>query len=148
MEEDTSAPPKPSFRKRCCSWGLGWKTLLWLAITTVYVLFGGLIFTLAERPNEIDTVSAAVAQREELSELLQEGTEAITALVMTTNDTMMAEEARELIERVVNLSATLALASQEMQAERSPLWTYSPSVFFSTTVITTIGKEHAGTMEQ
>lgn len=111
----------------------------------VYVLFGGLIFTLAERPNEIDTVSAAVAQREELSQLLQESTEAVNAaLVMTANDTMTAREARELVERVVNLSATLALASQELQAERSALWTYSPSVFFSTTVITTIGKGLAG----
>ena len=114
--------------------------MLWLVITTLYALFGGLIFTLAERPNEVETVNAAIAQREELAQLLQERKEAVTAALMAVNDTMAAREVAELIEGVANVSASLALASQELQAEASPLWTYSPSIFFSVTIITTIGR--------
>ena len=95
---------------------------------------------LAERPNEIDSVNAVVAQRKELARLLEEGKEVVTTMLMASGDNMTASEAAELIELVVNVSTSLALASQELQAETSPLWTYTSSVLFSTTVITTIGR--------
>ena len=129
-----------SFRKRCCSWGPGWKTLTWLAIVIVYLLLGGLVFTLAERENEKDAVSAAVAEREELQQQLEEDRAAAVATLTANNcNATTREAAREMIERVINVSFSLALASRKLQAETSPRWTYSPSVFFSATVITTIG---------
>lgn len=146
MEENSSesatddAQPGRGIRERCCSWGPGWKTITWLVVVIVYLLLGGLIFTLAERRNEIDSVDAVVAERERLRQLLEDGKAAALATFGGNScNSTTREAARELIERVSNVSFSLALASQEVQAEKSPLWTYSPSVFFSATVITTIG---------
>lgn len=137
---DGAAAPLHRRRKEFFSWGPGWKTLSWCGVVFVYLLLGGLIFTLAERQNEIDAVDAAVAQREELQQLLEERkADAIATLAANNCNTTTPEAALETIERVINVSFSLALASQELQAETSPLWTYSPSVFFSATVITTIG---------
>ena len=94
---------------------------------------------LAERPNEVDSVNAAIAERKDLSRLLEERTAAVMAALMTSNSTMTTTEASMLIEQVVNISTSLALSSQVLQAETSPLWTYIPSVFFSAIIITTIG---------
>lgn len=112
---------------------------MWLVVVVAYLLFGGLIFTLAERPNEVNSVNAVIAERKDLSRLLEERTAAVMAALMAGNSTMTTTEASVLIKQVINISASLALSSQVLQAETSPLWTYIPSVFFSATIITTIG---------
>lgn len=94
---------------------------------------------LAERPNEVDSVNAVIAERKDLSRLLEERTVAVRTALMAGNSTMTVTQASMLIEGVVNISTSLALSSQVLQAETSPLWTYIPSVFFSVSIITTIG---------
>ena len=140
-EEERDEEPK---RKRCtrqslCSWGPGWKTAAWFAVMAVYLLFGGLVFSLAERPNELARISEAQDQRKELQAVIVEAREAVVGALTARNDSLSIEEALELVEIVANVSASLALASRELPSETSPLWTYAPSIFFSATVITTIG---------
>ena len=132
-EEET---PRRCTRQSLCTYVGAWLT--WFCVLAVYLLLGGLVFSLAERPNEVDTISQANARREELQTLLDEAMENITAAFRGGNVT--GSEAEELVWLVANVSASLALASQELPGEESPLWTYSPSIFFCSTVVTTIGE--------
>ena len=127
-------------RRRCqLSWGPGWKIAAWFGVTVAYLLLGGVIFSLAERPNERDAVAKVEAEREELREAVDKAREEVLTSLTARNGSLSFEEAEEMIGRVANLSAELALALQELPGETSPLWTFAPSVFFSSTIITTIG---------
>ena len=139
-EEREEENPRKCTRRSLCSWGPGWKTLTWFIVWVVYLLLGGLVFTLAERRNEEESVAQAAAQREELRRLLDEARDNVIAELTARNETLTESEADELIGRLANVSASLALASQELPAESSPLWTYSSSVTFCATVVTTIGE--------
>ena len=119
-EEREEETPRKCTRRSLCSWGPGWKTLTWFIVWVVYLLLGGLVFTLAERRNEEESVAQAAAQREELRRLLDEARDNVIAELTARNETLTESEADELIGRLANVSASLALASQELPAESSP----------------------------
>ena len=141
VEGEDEIEPNIRLKKRCLPSNLCWKTLLWSGFVMTYLLFGGLIFTLAERPNELNRIDTAQTEREEVSRQLELFiNQTIDTIVDFTNGTVNETQATALVERVANVSAVFALASQELQSETSPLWTYSSAVFFAATVVTTIGK--------
>ena len=139
-EERDQGKSRRCTRKTFFSWGPGWKLFIWFCVLAAYLLFGGLIFTLAERPNEVDQVAQVTARREELQRVLDEAKDNVTAELTARNETLTESEAAELVDRLANVSASLALALQELQSEASPLWTYSTSLFFCATIVTTIGQ--------
>lgn len=139
-EERDQEKSRRCTRKTFLSWGPGWKLFTWFCVLAAYLLFGGLIFTLAERPNEVDSVAQVTARREELQRVLDEAKDNVTAELTARNETLTESEAAELVDRVANVSASLALALEELQSEASPLWTYSTSLFFCATIVTTIGQ--------
>ena len=59
VEGEDEIEPNIRLKKRCLPSNLCWKMLLWSGFVMAYLLFGGLIFTLAERPNELNRIDTA-----------------------------------------------------------------------------------------
>lgn len=131
-EEDSPPCCSPAAYKRCCcTWNIYWKALVWLTIVVAYLLFGGLIFAAAERPNELMEIQLASTTRDTAR------TNITNMLIDLTscNDAVCMEE----IESVVDNISELVSAFQEIPSEANPIWEYGPAVYFASTVITTIG---------
>ena len=115
------------------SWNSTYAAIAWGLTVLVYVLVGGAFFLLAERPNEVREIEQAQAARARAQDLLVE-------LVMNLSNGSFGELNATEAEAVVNDLVELADALALLPAETSPIWEYGPSVFFATTVVTTIGK--------
>lgn len=124
---------KDACRKCWCSINNYWKSLVWLTIIFVYLLLGGLFFSLAERPAEIERIEEANAAQLALT------TERNLLVAMVVNNSNLTEEETiAFLQRFVNASERLndALAA----TDAGEVWDFASAVFFCVTVVTTIGK--------
>ena len=125
-------------REYCCSWNKYWKALVWLIVVIVYLGFGGLIFVLAESPNEQRMIREAQMERQMAQQALNQSRDTFVERIVNVSN-LTYEEAGNLTDSIVALATRLANATQRLPAETNPIWEYGPAVFFASTVITTIG---------
>jgi len=113
----------------CGTYNSYWRLLSLGMSVVVYLVLGGVIFSLVEGPNE----------RRQVEMVQQERAEAFENLTSIIQDhTNLSEaEARNL---TVTILALGEVASRSIPAEVNPIWDYSSAFFFSSTVITTIGE--------
>lgn len=108
-----------------------WKLAVACAAVFLYVLLGGILFSAAERPSELRRIEESEVVREQaISDLFN-------MLLNSTNVT--EEEARNLTVALLALGRTAAEAARNLSFDANPIWDFSSAIFFSSTVITTIG---------
>ena len=133
-EEETVYCPTRCAAKECkqwwCSWNIHWKALSLFGVVVLYLQLGGVIFYLAERPNEEDEIEDAQQRRKEAMDLL------VDTFVNLSNGSLSHVQAEDLVLNLTDLFAGL----EEIPAESNPIWEYGNAVFFAITVVTTIGK--------
>ena len=96
-----------------------------------YILIGGVIFNAVERPNELRAIADAKEARNDSINSFAE---------MLANMTNLTEQdALNLTNRLLDLGRALVEAEESLAVEDSPIWDYASSVFFASTVVTTIG---------
>ena len=124
---------KDACRTCCCSVNNYWRSVTWLGIIFAYLLLGGLFFSLAERPAELERAEEAVAAQAQLEVELNALVQAVV-----NNSNFTENETIALLQGFRNASDRLneALA----QTEVVQVWDFASAVFFCVTVITTIGK--------
>lgn len=105
------------------SFNLVYQTLALGILVVVYLLIGSAIFTALEAPTEEAQIRNTVSERERLKDMI----------MMRFNVT--EEEVTTLFN---NFSA--ACANELLVANTVRIWTYARALFFSATVITTIGE--------
>ena len=115
-----------------------------LGVLVAYLLLGGLFFLLAESPNEMATVERIQLERREARQALSDfRTTFDRYFANLTNQSETRREIRNRTEILVELALRFALANQTIRSETDPTWDYASSVFFASTVITTIGEDSA-----
>ena len=97
------------------------RLLVYMAIIVVYVLLGAWIFSVVESPNETEQIAAAKAELKALKRAL--------SILVRHNQTALSE-LTGLVEDICSLGAF---------KDQQRLWDYTPSLLFTTTVVTTIG---------
>lgn len=97
------------------------RLLVYLAIVVLYVLLGAWVFSAVESPSENERILAAKEELETLKRAL--------SILVHHNQTALGELTR-LVEDICSLGAF---------KDQPKLWEYTPSVLFTTTVVTTIG---------
>lgn len=127
---------KDACRRCWCSINNYWKTVIWMAVIVVYLLLGGLFFSLAERPAEIERANEAA----EATRALVEARDAFIQTVVSTSN-LTEEEALKFLNGFVNASERLDEALEA--TEVGQIWDFASAVFFCVTVITTIGERAA-----
>ena len=111
------------------AWTSHLQMILLIAILTVYLLVGASVFQRLESPNEHERIEHAVQNHS-----LLERTKAFIIGNLTNKGSISQAEALELIYVFGNISGS------EAKLSLTHNWDFGPSVFFVTTVITTIGK--------
>ncbi len=119
---------KKCYRRLFCSVNMFWRTLGLSTVLIVYLLVGAAIFSAFERQSELDE-----------NRKIQES---------NTNHTMMLEELVVLLVNNTNLTrdesisfiTDIATAAANSNLPQTNNWEYGSSLFFSITVVTTIGK--------
>lgn len=123
---------KRTIRQSCMSYWMSFNSmyqviLLGLAVT-MYLLIGASIFAALEAPTEEAQISARVTEQERLKEMV----------MMTFNAT------RGQVDSLFTNFST-ACANNLLVTDTVRVWTYARAVFFSATVVTTIGESVATT---
>ena len=95
----------------------------------VYLLLGGWIFSALERPNEIRQNEAELEANETYFQTLE-----VIVNLLVNNSNLSREEAMNLVNNV----SDAAMRASDVTASEN--WLYASSVFFTVTVVTTIGK--------
>ena len=107
-----------------------YKTLSYGTAVIVYLLIGGAIFSALERPNEVRQNEQIIADNESYAEQYR------LLVELLVNNTELNET--QAVAVIVNISAT-AIAANSIEETNN--WIYSSSIFFCTTVVTTIGEQ-------
>ena len=115
-------------RNCCCTWNVYWQAAVFSSIIFVYLLLGAAIFMALEGPNEQQRIAEAEINR---SRLIQVGQYVVGNL--TASGQLNESEAQELVFLISNLSQAFS------NLDTSRNWDFAPAVFFSVTVVTTIG---------
>lgn len=98
---------------------------LYIVFYFVYLITGGVVFAAIEAPEENDVRSALVTTRR---------------IFLETHPCVTDDELEKLIEEVVKASNRGVSAARNASGE--PNWSFGQSLFFSSTVVTTIGYGH------
>lgn len=121
---------KAYFRRTCLSLNIYWRTLFLFIGVSVYILIGGAIFTAVERPNELKQNQAMEeANHTYYLELIR------LVNLLEDNTNLTTEQATRLVETVGMAAVNVSSISV------TDNWNYGSAVFFTTTVVTTIGEK-------
>ena len=123
---------RDSCRRLWHSYNSYWQVGSGFTFIIFYTLLGGLLFNTVERPNEIRVLEEAQQAR---NKTIQEFIE-----LMLNSTNLTEAEAVNLTNSLIELGRTAAEASDALLLSSNPLWDFSSALFFSTTVITTIGR--------
>ena len=115
--------------KRLCRMTLYWRGLILFTVVMIYLFLGGLIFSALERPNEMRQNEAELEANETYFQTLE-----VIVDLLVNNSNFSREEAMYLVN---NISDAAIRASDVTPSEN---WIYASSIFFTVTVVTTIGK--------
>ena len=124
---DVEVTEKKTIRQSCRSYWTYFNSVYQaMALATavmVYLFIGGGIFTALEAPTEIAQINARVTEQERLKEMVR----------IAFNATQ---------EEVDNLFGNFSTACENslLLTDTVRIWTYARAVFFSATVVTTIGE--------
>ena len=121
-------------RQCCCSFNNYWKSLIWCSIIIVYLFLGGLFFSLAERPAELERV----AEVDAANATLQAARDELIASVVN-NSNLTGEQVAEILQNFTAASQRLNDALEATEVVQ--VWDFASAVFFCVTVITTIGEK-------
>lgn len=128
---------KGACRRCCCSFNNYWKSLIWVSIIFMYLLLGGLFFSLAERPSELERAAEVDAANASLQAAR------VGFMATVRNDSNLTDEQ---IAQIMGIFQNFTAASERLNAameaaEVVQVWDFASAVFFCVTVITTIGEK-------
>ena len=124
---------KDACRQCCCSINNYWKSVIWCTIILVYLLLGGLFFSLAERPAELERAAEVDAAN---ATLLAARDELIASVVNNSN--LTEDQVSEILQNFTAASQRLTDALDATEVVQ--VWDFASAVFFCVTVVTTIGE--------
>ena len=117
--------------KRCCKYfkydGLCFRTSVAALVVFAYIMIGGAIFLGLEGPQEEEQNTQVESAQEQLGAVEDQ----VIAL-LTSNDTLDSVTAE-------NLTNTLKQLTLQNSSSTTDNWNFGSSLFFCTTIITTIG---------
>lgn len=117
--------------KCCTTWNVYWQATIFSVILALYLIVGGAIFVALERPAE--SQRAADAERQ-----IQIANETILRTILNISNVTEAM-AQNVTNNFLTLMSQLAPQIVAVNKARTPLWQLGPAIFFTTTVVTTIG---------
>ena len=119
---------KKCYRRLFCSVNMYWRTLGLSTVLIVYLLLGAAIFSSLERPSELDENRKIQESNTNHSMMLEE------LVVLLVNNTNLTRE------QSISFITDIATAAANANLPQTDDWKYGSSLFFSMTVVTTIGK--------
>ena len=121
---------KDSCRRCWCTCNKYWQSVVVFGFILGYLALGATVFYAIERPEEEDRIEAAESD-------VTSSFESIVSL-LTTNTNATDELARNLTDEILTFSGTYIEANDILDPD-NPNWEWTSSLFFASTVITTIG---------